>query len=438
MRVLMLGWEFPPWISGGLGTACHGLTHALTRRGVEVLFVLPRKLPVAPSNHLCMLGVGVDENPGREAGGVGVAPQESWVPIPGVTFKTVASHVTSPYATRPEVGPHSVASTGAEFRRDPGTSSDPLDDELAGYEGDMLTHVRRYARLCDRAVERENFDVIHAHDWMTWPAGLRIARRTGRPVVVHVHSIEHDRSGDYSCEPICRVERVGLHGADHVVCVSRHTLGRCVERYAMPSRKASVVYNGIDTGHSHEPRRKLSRTGKLVLFLGRVTSQKGPEYFLRAAKRVLEKMPGVVFVMAGDGDQLPPMRDLARRLGLEGSVIFTGFLTGEEVDRAYELADVFVMPSVSEPFGITALEAVVRGVPVIVSRHSGVCETMENVLKVDFWDARDIADKILAVLRRPVLQNTLRQGAIEEVKSLPWDSAAEKCVTLYQNLTHRG
>jgi glycosyltransferase involved in cell wall biosynthesis len=291
--------------------------------------------------------------------------------------------------------------------------------------------------MCVAIARNEQFDVIHAHDWMTYPAGLAVAAATGKPLVVHVHSTEFDRSGDNVNQVVYDIERRGMHGACRVVCVSYLTRSAVQHRYGVNPAKIDVVYNGVENGPSGNgavrPNTGISRGDKIVLFLGRITMQKGPEYFVGAAKKVLEKYDKVKFVMAGTGDKIRDVIELAAAEGIGHKVLFTGFLRKNDVERVFRMADVYVMPSVSEPFGIAPLEAISNDVPVIISKTSGVAEVLTHALKVDFWDTHEIANKILAVLRHPPLSNTLREYADMEVRQLTWDGAATKCMQTYDN-----
>jgi glycosyltransferase involved in cell wall biosynthesis len=280
----------------------------------------------------------------------------------------------------------------------------------------------------------ESFDVIHAHDWMTYPAGLAIAAQSGKPLVAHLHSTEFDRSGENVQQQVYDIERRGMHGASAVICVSRMTAAVAAKRYDVTPEKITVVYNGIDTFSPGRSTSKTPRREKVVLFLGRLTMQKGPKYFLAVAKRVLMLMDDVKFIVAGSGDQLESTVYRAAEMGIGHNVQFTGFLRGDDVAHAFAIADVYVMPSVTEPFGIAALEAISHGVPVIISRNSGVSEVVEHALKVDFWDIEEMAYKIAAVLRHPPLASTLREHALAEIRQMTWEKAAGECLAVYRQL----
>ena len=283
----------------------------------------------------------------------------------------------------------------------------------------------------------EPFDVIHAHDWLTYPAGIALARASGKPLVVHVHSTEFDRTGTSETagslnQRVYDIERRGMMSAMRVLAVSELTKNICTKRYGVAADKVDVVYNGIsDARLQPGPADSIRSKDKIVLFLGRITLQKGPEYFIAAAKRVLEKVPDAKFIMAGAGDMEVRMIELAAELGIGHRVLFTGFLRGNDVERIYRMADCYVMPSVSEPFGLAPLEAMRADVPVIISKQSGVSEVLTHALKVDFWDTDEIANKIVAVLKYPPLGQTLREHGSFELRKLTWEGAAEACVKSY-------
>jgi len=277
--------------------------------------------------------------------------------------------------------------------------------------------------------------VVHAHDWMTYPAGVAVAAVTGKPLVVHVHSTEFDRSGEHVNQVVYDIEREGMERAHKVITVSHYTRSIVISRYGISPEKVEVVYNGVERNGSWSVgEASIKREEKLVLFLGRITMQKGPEYFLHAAKKVLEVMDNVKFVMAGSGDLMYRSVELAAQLGIGHKVLFTGFLRGDDVRKIYQMADLYVMPSVSEPFGIAPLEALDNDVPVIISKQSGVSEVLRHALKVDFWDVNEMANKIVAVLRYPPLQMTLRNHGNFEVRKLRWKDAARQCASIYEQL----
>jgi glycogen(starch) synthase len=426
VRVFMLGWEFPPFISGGLGTACYGLTKALDQLGVKVTFVLPRMVDGQYTTHVKLLTPGF-RNRGR-AGSVGETE------LRNVTFRSIMSAL-QPYAT-PQGYDEKMEALLRQRREAAGAAGgDPRTGAGPDYAGDLYREVHRYAKMAMDLARDEEFDVIHAHDWMTYPAAVGVAMISGKPLVVHIHSTEFDRSGEHVNQVVYDIERQGLHRADKVIAVSQFTRGIIISRYGVPGDKVEVVYNGVErNGNWSVAPIHIHRDEKIVLFLGRLTMQKGPEYFLHAAKRTLEVMDNVKFVMAGSGDLMHRSVELAAQLGIGHKVLFTGFLRGDDVQRIFKMADLYVMPSVSEPFGIAPLEALDNDVPVIISKQSGVSEVLHHALKVDFWDVNEMANKMVAVLKYPPLQMTLRSHGNFEVRKLRWRDAARRCLLVYQDM----
>lgn len=444
MRVFMLGWEFPPHISGGLGTACFGLTKGLDELGVEVCFVLPTAVAPAGSTHVTL----------RSPNDIAPSAEEYTEHI----FEHVELHqvraVLQAYGN-PETFEKAIAEMIAEQRQvakeddstQPEDILEPMEVPLslptgsfvhgggALYHGDLMTQVQRYANLAVQLARHEKFDVIHAHDWMTYPAGLAVAAATKKPLVVHLHSTEFDRSGENIHQQVYDIERKGLHGADRVVCVSYLTRNIAINRYGVSAKKITVIYNAVELPSTDDFKMApIRQDEKLVLFLGRVTLQKGPEYFLQAAKKVVQLYPNVRFIMAGSGDMITRCVELAASLKLGSHVTFTGFLRGQDVDRVFQMADLYVMPSVSEPFGIAPLEAMSHNVPVIISKQSGVSEVLTHVLKVDFWDTDEMANKILAVLRHAPLRKSLRDAGQIELRKFSWRDSADKLKGLYEEM----
>jgi glycosyltransferase involved in cell wall biosynthesis len=425
MKVFMLGWEFPPFISGGLGTACYGLTRAMDQLGIEVTFVLPRMVESEYATHVKLLTPG-----SRKA-----AASFKFNELKNVKFHTISSAL-QPYTT-PETYQRRIEDILRRKHEERGggiKSAGPIAVSR-DYSCDMYTEVHRYAAIAAELAENEQFDVVHAHDWMTYPAGIAVAAVSGRPLVVHVHSTEFDRSGEHVNQTIYDIERAGIQRADRVIAVSHFTRNVIISRYGVSGEKVEVVYNGVDRNANWSSAdTDISKDEKIVLFLGRITMQKGPEYFLQAAKKVLEVMDNVKFVMAGSGDLMHRSIELAAELGIGHKVLFTGFLRGEDVQKIYKMADLYVMPSVSEPFGIAPLEAMDNDVPVLISKQSGVSEVLVHALKVDFWDVNEIANKIVAVLKYPPLQMTLRSHGNFEVRKLRWQDAAAKCAKIYEEM----
>ena len=305
----------------------------------------------------------------------------------------------------------------------------------AHYGDDLFSEVARYAASATRRVEGRKYDLVHAHDWMTFPAGVEIARRAGAPLMVHVHSLEYDRAGHGADQNIVSIEHLGLDAAARVIAVSYYTRGLINRVHGTALDKISVVHNGVYTRETVEAyTEQRSSKGPVVLFLGRVTFQKGPEYFVQAAAKVLEHIPDAVFVMAGSGDMLPRMIEMVEELGITDSFRFPGFVRGAELERTFSTADVYVMPSVSEPFGIAPLEAMSYDRPVIVSKQSGVSEVLRHALKVDFWDVDKMASQIVGLLELPELRRTIVERAREEIRHIHWDAAAETLIPVYESV----
>jgi glycosyltransferase involved in cell wall biosynthesis len=469
-------------MAGGLGTAVEGLTRSLVKQGHEVVFVLPQPVPEGHQSHVELIGPRVLAqrakalrtgaiSPQPASGGTDPEPMDSAHQRDPQLIETLSRRIEEFESSYPSSYPgvdvgntltrlieeiresRTIQANAQEALRDPSgfkalqTASatqiadafDALVDTVhglgtgdSGYGSDLFGDAQRYARLVAALGLTEKFDVIHAHDWLTYQAGLLLKQITGKPLVCHIHATEFDRSGEHINQGVYDIERAGMQGADRVVAVSRLTKAIVHAKYGVEDSKIDVVYNGV-AQHEAQPQRgaAIERDEKIVLFLGRITMQKGPEYFIEAAKRVLEKEEKVKFVVAGSGDMAVRMIEHAAAIGIGHKVLFTGFLRGRDVDRVYQMADCYVMPSVSEPFGIAPLEAMRNDVPVIVSKQSGVSEVLTHCLKVDFWDTDEMANKIVAVLRYPPLGQTLREHGRFELRGLNWDGAAEKCVKVY-------
>ncbi len=397
----MLGWEFPPFISGGLGTACHGLVCAMGHLDVDITMLLP----------MTTQDLDGTARTGAERGYCKLAE------LKHVVLKSVPSTLPNPY--------HKSKSRSIRVF---GTG------QAGGYEGNLVDRVYEYAQRCVELIETETFDVIHAHDWVTFPAGIALQNMLQKPLVVHVHATEFDRSGQNVNRSIYKIERQGMEAASAIIAVSNYTAGIVSRRYGVPLKKIHVVHNGISPKQiAAKP--LTYRSKAIVLFLGRITSQKGPEYFVKAAEQILGDYDNVRFVMAGWGDLAPDIIRMVAAKGLGTRILFAGFLRGSQVDTAYRMSDLYVMPSVSEPFGLTALEAVQQDLPIIISKTAGVGEVLhQGALKIDFWDVDKMAEQIVEVLNNPLLGLQLRNTAKSEIKQLTWDAAARKCVVVYNDV----
>jgi glycosyltransferase involved in cell wall biosynthesis len=437
----MLGWEFPPFISGGLGTACYGLTKALSQLGTQITFLLPRPIQSGFTTHVKLVssecGVSLGEEFGQaECSNIMIRPLNVEIyPYgkPGEKASPVGEMGRQAHTGEIQsVGVVEAKETQMMVDGSCHQMNTPADN----YGSDLYNQVHRYSNLACQIAKKEAFDVIHAHDWMTYPAGVAIEKMTGKPLVVHVHSTEFDRSGEQVNEWIYNVERQGMRRADQVITVSNLTKRICRDRYRVPEAKLRVVYNGVDdtVGNFDISPTKKDKDEKIVLFLGRITMQKGPEYFVAAARKVLEKMEDVKFIMAGSGDMFTRTIELVAGMGIGHKVLFTGFLRGADVDRAFKMADLYVMPSVSEPFGLSPLEAMMHKVPVIISKQSGVAEIIQHALKVDFWDIDEMANKMIAVLRHRPLRECLGRNGTGEAAQINWSNSAVACEEIYRRL----
>ena len=467
----MLGWEYPPHISGGLGTACQGLSKAVAALGPQISFVVPQLYgsedaphmtlvepeprPERPRQHLAAesrefgattdnlrtIGIGAELLPYMSA-----AQYDAWI-----ARANAAAPVRHPTTSESKAakGESSAPTQAVPKRQSGATAVDAVTDALqlgaeqprpegGGHYGENLfTEVGRYAERVGNWIDSEEpFDVVHAHDWMTYPAGLLAAQKLGVPLVLHVHSLEADRAGGGGNPRIIAIEKAALERADRIITVSYFTRDLTHRVHGIPLEKIDVVHNGVYApAVTAAHREELPREGPMVLFLGRVTLQKGPDYFVEAIVKVIPSVPNLTVVMAGDGDMLSRMRGRVSELGLESHFRFPGFVSGREAERLYSLADAYVMPSVSEPFGLTALEAMSHDTPVILSRQSGASEIMHHALKVDFWDIERLASLIISVLKYPELGSTLAGMAKEEVRHIHWNAAAVKVMNTYRAVT---
>lgn len=424
MRVLMFGWEFPPYISGGLGTACLGLTKGLAHHGTDILFVLPRLDSGEEGGHLTLLGAN------RVRAKVGI--QEILELRDRVSVLEVLSPLR-PYLTEKEyrriLENDKLITTEAILGQ--------LDNDFSGgYGENLMAEIIRYSLVAARVASTEQFDVIHAHDWMTAPAGMEAKRVSGKPLVIHAHALEFDRSGEHVNQKVYDIERAGFEAADRIVAVSHFTKDTIVKRYSIDPAKITVVHNAVSKERRlGQMRIEKPFKEKLVLFLGRITFQKGPDYFVEAAAKVLKKNPDVRFAMAGSGDMFPRMVERMAELRMADKFHFLGFVRGADVERIYAMSDLYIMPSVSEPFGITPLEAMVYDVPSIVSKQSGVAEIMEDAVKIDFWDVDRLAFEILDILGNEKRAAKLIESGRRTLKKVQWELAAENVLAVYRQLT---
>lgn len=419
----MFGWEFPPHISGGLGTACYGLTRGLAQcDDVEVLFVVPKAYGDEDQKAIKLIGAN------------NVVMTHKSLQFENIQKKIDYWEVHSemiPYTSPEEFW----KLKNKKYRK--GSRFIHLDDqgrmEFSGrYDRNLMDEIRKYALVADRIARDTSFDLIHAHDWLTYPAGIAAKKRSGKPLVIHVHATDFDRSGGKVNPQVYAIEREGMEAADHIITVSNLTRNIVMDKYGIHPGKITTVYNAVEPLEIEKiPPVHKGFNEKLVTFLGRITLQKGPEYFMEAANLVLKKTDSVYFVMAGSGDLMDAMVCRAAKLKISDKFLFTGFLQGEDVIQILRMSDVCVMPSVSEPFGIVPLEAMQTRVPVIISKQSGVSEILTYAIKVDFWDVNALADAIYALIRYPSLSELFRKYGKKEVESLKWQYAANRVREVY-------
>ena len=426
MRVLMFGWEFPPHISGGLGTACYGLTKGLSYfDDMDILFVVPKAFGDEDQSKLRLIG----------ANDVVLSEQNIHYQdlMEKIRFMEVNSNII-PYTDPEEYFKLLEQDKSGKKQFVHARFSGKLEF-TGGYGANLYQEIANYAAVATDIAAAQDFDVIHSHDWLTYPAGMAAKQVSGKPLVVHVHATDFDRSGGNVNPGVYEMEKRGMEAADKVITVSNLTRNTVIHNYGIAADKVVTVYNAVDPVVQQE--NIIVKKGfdeKIVTFLGRITMQKGPEYFIEVAKKVLQKMDNVRFVMAGSGDMMIKMIWHATSLRIMDKFHFTGFLRGDDVYRMFSLTDVYVMPSVSEPFGISPLEAMQSNVPVIISHQSGVAEILKHAIKVDFWDIDAMADAIYGILNYEALSRTFKKYGKEEVENLKWENSARKVREVYTTL----
>jgi glycogen synthase len=468
MRVLMFGWEFPPQISGGLGTACLGLTQSLVHKKVDLTFVVPKLFGNEPSERLNLISASeiripfaesLKPHPTRKRTVKTITVQTQTGPIRistekltrKITWLEVESQLMPYQSTEVKEKTWNlqhwnyIVEGGTEYTTSTAKTSE-IEEEISqepsgytypfsgSYGPNLLEEVYQYAQVARILATKFRHDVIHVHDWMTVPAGIAVKKRSGRPLIFHIHATEFDRSGH--CDgPIFEIEKNGMNSADKIVAVSTWTKNVLIKHYGIDKHKIAVVHNGIIADHDFKVSTPEHLGSHIVTFLGRITHQKGPGFFVEAARKVSAEFPEAHFIVAGSGDLLPQIIERVAQLRLSNRFHFTGFLTKEWIRKIWSISNVYVMPSVSEPFGITPLEAIQAGVPVIVSNQSGVAEVMPHALKVDFWDTDALAESICSVLKYKSLSSMLRKKGEKEIKNLSWAKAAVKVKNLYEEIT---
>jgi glycosyltransferase involved in cell wall biosynthesis len=422
MRVLMFGWEFPPHISGGLGNACHGLVKGLVANDVDVTFVVPKAYGDEPDKGLELVSADdIKIHSGKPVTGKIRKRQECIEPDRSSAYLTPQQYARMLREQEERLSQGQINLSPGKYKFS-GHYGNRLFDEVSwygitgSYIAGMIPH-----------------DVIHSHDWLTYPAGISAKQISGKPLIVHVHATEFDRCGEIHNKQVFEIEKWGMSAADKVITVSNFTRRIVIDRYKINPEKVITVHNATEPASTMNCRPIVKNIGndKIVTFLGRITWQKGPEYFITAAHQVLQCMNNTRFVMAGTGDLLGKMIRYAAKLKITDKLHFTGFLKGDDVNRLFAMSDLYVMPSVSEPFGISPLEAIQNNVPVIISKQSGVSEVITHAIKVDFWDTDAFADAIYSVLNYPSLAGHLKNHSRPEAENLTWQGAASSVKNIY-------
>ncbi len=398
MNVLMFGWEFAPMFSGGLGVVCKSLTNELLRQNVGVTFVIPKKLTDLKSNARIL----------------------SAEEIVGKLKKIEINSILSPY-----ISEHGYSEEYETIR-------DKLSRSL--YGEDLYQEVSRYTLAAQKIAKKEQFDLIHAHDWMTFQAGIAAKKISKKPLIVHIHNTVFDRGGNNPNHHEYLIEKRGFTEADKIIAVSNYTKNIVETKYGINPNKIEVVHNAVEMDEEIPIENKIFPKQKMVLFLGRVTMQKGPDYFAKAAKKVLEVYPNVKFIVAGSGDMQGKMIQYTAEEGISEHVLFTGALNRKDAHRAFKMADLYVMPSISEPFGVTPLEAAIHGTPSIISKNAGVKEVLPSALQTDFWDVTEMANKIIGALKYPALYETMQENMHTDLAKISWEKSANECQMIYKNV----
>ena len=419
MKALMFGWEFPPHILGGLGTASYGLTKGMYNNGnMDITFVIPKPWGDEPKEFAHIIGANSTPVAWRDVSREYVEGRIGKVMDPDLYYR-LRDHIYADF----------------NYMR--------LNDlgciEFSGkYPDNLIEEINNYSIVAGVIARSIDCDVIHSHDWLTYPAGVHAKNVTGKPLVIHVHVTDFDRSRGNVNPTVFGIEKDGMNNADHIITVSDLTRRTVIEKYGISPEKVTTVHNAViplDDELLNLPRKE--RKEKVITFLGRITMQKGPEYFVEAAAKVLQKTKNVRFVMAGSGDMMDAMIRLAAKRGIADRFHFTGFLRGKQVYEMLAESDVYVMPSVSEPFGISPLEAMEMGVPSIISIQSGCAEILTNVIKTDYWDIDAMADAMHSLISYPALHHELRDRGIEEIHGITWEKAGKKVIDIYQKVIEK-
>ncbi|WP_290142600.1 glycosyltransferase family 4 protein [Paramuribaculum intestinale] len=418
MKALMFGWEFPPHILGGLGTASYGLTKGMWECGdMDITFVIPKPFGDEDKTFAHIIGASQVPIAWRDVNRDYVEQRIGRLMDPDLYFR-LRDHIYADF----------------NYMR----TNDLGALEFSGrYPDNLLEEINNYSIVAGVVARTLDFDIIHSHDWLTYPAGIHAKQVTGKPMVIHVHATEFDRSRGKPNPTVFGIEKDGMNHADHIITVSNHTRDIVINSYGVDPAKVTTVHNAVTplTDEQKDVPEHKSKD-KVITFLGRITMQKGPEYFVEAAAKVLKNNHNVRFVMAGSGDMMDKMIQLAAERGIADRFHFPGFQRGKQVYEMLKASDVYVMPSVSEPFGISPLEAMQMGCPSIISKQSGCAEILDNVIKTDYWDIDAMADAMNSIITYPAMYEQLRQDGLEEVNKITWDKAGQKVIDIYKRYVH--
>jgi glycogen(starch) synthase len=437
MKILMFTWEFPPFISGGLGMACYGMVRSLLKQGVKVDLVLPTKemvyFPLENEDDVDMMPViYVDKHRQKEFETIQFTNIQEKLDYIGVT-----THPES-YLMLSEIT-HYLKVLTKDFISEQLALTDQeklLEEVVINLIGDedLIKKVQEYTVRAQDIAHLLDFDLIHAHDWLCYPAGMLAKRISGKPLIVHIHATEFDRSGGPGDERIHKIEHAGMMYADRVIAVSQYTAQMIMSRYRIDTGRIKIVHNAFTVQPGLDGKRQRLFMGPTILFLGRITLQKGPDYFLDVAEKVLKVHPEARFIVAGTGDMGRRLLRKSANLKLKNKFLFTGFLNRNQVERILQAADIYVLPSVSEPFGIAPLEAMAYGVTSIISKQSGVAEVVNHAFKIDFWDTDRMADTINYLIENPEICIKMGIDGMKEVNHILWDEAADKIRKVYSSV----
>ena len=419
MKALMFGWEFPPHILGGLGTASYGLTKGMWECGdMEITFVIPKPFGDEERHFANIIGASQTPIAWRDVSREYVESRIGKVMDPDLYF-SLRDHIYADF----------------NYMR----TNDLGCIEFSGrYPDNLLEEINNYSIVAGVIARTIPCDVIHSHDWLTYPAGIHAKQVTGKPLVIHVHATDYDRSRGNVNPTVFAIERDGMMQADHIITVSNLTRQTVIDKYGIDPAKVTTVHNAVTPLSEEFLNVEVEKPkDKIVTFLGRITMQKGPEYFVETAAKVLKNNHNVRFVMAGSGDMMDKMINLAAERGIADRFHFPGFQKGKQVYEMLKASDVYVMPSVSEPFGISPLEAMQMGVPSIISKQSGCAEILTNVIKTDYWDVDAMADAIYSIVTYPAMHRQLSEDGLAEVNQITWDKAGRKVIDIYNKVLNK-